>query len=266
LCKLSTHLLLQVLHVYELYFFYIILFFIPLTFYHTLKITLLCIKFCSNLFFNALHAKCVHSIIHSHINCLIIHSQASLTTFLCLLLFVHFFAFAFVKHRQFFPVYFQVIPQAEFIMFNFLSHTLNLLETNLRFTKKIQNSKGPIQLVWLVILKNKKKISLFDEKEGLAMGAFRIFGLFWFINLEDFKFERLPQHDLFLYIICIHNIVWHFHPYIITCFEFGCIISLTFSPFYNHVFNKLITRLYQCINFEIIKSTNLSNDYKNIDF
>jgi hypothetical protein len=100
-------------------------------------------------------------------------------------------------------MYFQVAPQAEFIMFDFLSLTLDLSKTNFRFTKifKIRKTKYNLYwapqiledpLLWLIIFKIKKEISLFYIRKGFAMGAFWTFGLFWPINFGDLKFKRPP--------------------------------------------------------------------------
>jgi len=65
----------------ETLFFLDYLYFYNFDFYYTFKIILLCIKFCFNLFFNVLHTQCVHSTIHSHINCLVIHHKFVLSFF-----------------------------------------------------------------------------------------------------------------------------------------------------------------------------------------
>jgi hypothetical protein len=120
LCKLITPLF-QILHVYELFFFLHYLIFITLTLYYTLKITLLCIEFYSHIFYFQCFACTMCSFNYSFTHKLFNYSFISLFNhlFTSLLLFVHFHTFAFIKHWYFFLVYFQIIPQAEYIMFDF---------------------------------------------------------------------------------------------------------------------------------------------------
>lgn len=122
-------------------------------------------------------------------------------SFTCLLLLVHFLTFAFIKHWYFFPVYFQVIPQAKYIMFDFFSFTLNLSKTDFCFTKifKIQKAQYNLYytlqiledlIVWLIVSKIKKKNIIVLRNGKSWYGAFQKFCFFPPINLGDLKSER----------------------------------------------------------------------------